>query len=106
MIYLMSGVYDDLLEWPFCGYISIEILNQLEDDHHFRRVFRYNRSHHYGNRVIGCERAETGRGKNEFISYSQLHIDSSINCQYLKDDTLYFRVRIEVPSNTKPWLIT
>ncbi len=43
------------------------------------------------------------RGNHEYIPYSKLSRDSASNTQYLKDDTLYFRISVEV-SDHKPWL--
>ena len=32
--YLMRGENDDHLPWPFTGTVTVELLNQLEDDSH------------------------------------------------------------------------
>ncbi len=42
-------------------------------------------------------------GYPEYIPHSKLSRDSASNTQYLKDDTLYFRISVEV-SDYKPWL--
>jgi TNF receptor-associated factor 4 len=104
---MMSGEYDDILEWPFHGEVTIELLNQLEDENHHKKVVLFNEStsQQSKSRVIGQECATNGRGYPQFISHSQLDVNPSLNCQYLKDDTLYFRVSVEVTSNTKPWLV-
>jgi TNF receptor-associated factor 4 len=101
----MSGEYDDILEWPFHGEVTIELLNQLEDENHHKDVVLFDKStpHQSKSQVFGKERAENGWGITQFISYSQLHNYNS--CQYLKDDTLYFRVSVKVTSNAKPWLV-
>ena len=31
----MPGEYDDTLEWPFQGEVTVELLNQLEDTGHY-----------------------------------------------------------------------
>ena len=113
-IRLMSGEYDDILEWPFHGEVTIELLNQLEDENHHKRVVHFDESRPCAqeciSRVIGKEISVRGRGFSKFLSHSQLHFKSSFglhyyqSCQYLKDDTLYFRVSAKVTSNTKPWL--
>ena len=33
--YLMRGENDNHLPWPFTGTITVELLNQLEDDNHY-----------------------------------------------------------------------
>ena len=37
---LMKGEYDDSLKWPFRGEVTIQLLNQLDDDggHHEERI--------------------------------------------------------------------
>ena len=39
-VYLMKGEYDDSLKWPFRGEVTIQLLNQLDDDggHHEQRI--------------------------------------------------------------------
>jgi TNF receptor-associated factor 4 len=105
-IYLMSGEYDDILEWPFHGKVTIQLLNQLKDKNHHKMVVHFVSSTplECKSRVFGGKLAE-GWGKPRFISHSQLDVNPSLNCQYLKDDTLYFRVSVEVTSITKPWLV-
>ena len=105
-IRLMSGEYDDILEWPFQGEVTIELLNQLEDMNHHKRTIEFNESttKECKERVVG-KQYSTGLGSPRFISHSQLGYNSSLNCQYLKDDTLYFRISVKVTSTAKPWLV-
>ena len=104
-ICLMSGKYDDTLEWPFQGEVTIELLNQLEDKNHKKHYILYNESvsEEYKQRVPKGELVG-GWGYPRFISHSELEYNPIINCQYLKDDSLYFRVSVKVTSKTKPWL--
>ena len=105
-IFLMSGEYDNILEWPFQGEVTIELLNQLEDKNHHKYVLHFNEStpQEYKNKVVG-KRYGNGWGSPQYISHSQLGYNSSLNCQYLKNNTLYFRVSVKVTSKTKPWLV-
>ena len=80
-----------------------EILNQLEDENHHKGVIYFNESTPEECKVIGTKYEHWGI---QFISHSQLHFSPSLNCQYLKDNTLYFRVSAKVTSKTKPWLVT
>ena len=93
---IMKGKYDNVLKWPFTGTYFFELLNQLED-----------KNHHIETVNIGSEdKAKIGGpswGKPMFIPSSKLSYDPSSNTQYLKDDTLYFRVTV-TPSDHKPWL--
>ena len=104
---LMSGKHDDTLEWPFHGEVTIELLNQLEDKNHKKRIICYNESmlEEYKQRVPKGEDNKTGWGYSQFISHSELEYNPITNCQYLKDDSLYFRVSVKVISKTKPWLV-
>ena len=105
-VYLMSGKYDDTLEWPFQGEVTIELLNQLEDENHTKYIIHFNESipDKYKQRVPKGESAD-GWGTPQFISHSELEYKPITNCQYLKDDSLYFRVSVKVTSKTKPWLV-
>ena len=105
-ICLMSGEYDDTLEWPFQGEVTIELLNQLEDKNHMKYIIQYNEStpEKQKQRVLKGEDNTAGWGYSQFISHSELEYNPITNCQYLKDDSLYFRVSVKVTSKTKPWL--
>ena len=60
--------------------ITIELLNQLEDNHHHC-----------------CRlRLEEGDKNSKFIAHSVLGYNPTINCQYLKDNKLYFRVSLSL----------
>ena len=101
---LMKGDNDDSLTWPFTGTVTFELLNQLEDKNHHGYTtpsFPANKTKVSG-RVVEGQRA-TGLGKNTFIPHTELDYNPDKNCQYLKDDTLVFRVSVEVPDR-KPWL--
>ena len=102
---LMSGKYDDTLEWPFQEVVTMELLNQLEDKNHENSVITVNGSVPLKcrQRVVGKQYGN-GLGYSQFIPHSELSLNSSLNRQYLKDDTLYFRVSVAVTSKTKPWL--
>ena len=56
-------------------------------------------------RVVDSERAPTGYGWQEFISHDQLGYYAVEDCQYLKNDCLYFQIDVETPEPVKHWLI-
>ena len=103
---LMPGEYDDTLEWPFQGEVTVQLLNQLEDKNHFKRTILFN-----DNTPDECKNRKNevdneGWGKDRFIPHTDLGLNSSTNnTQYLMNDTLYFRVNAKVQSKTKPWLL-
>ena len=104
-ICLMSGEYDDILEWPFQGEVTVELLNQLEDKNHYKDITEFDEStpQKCKERIVGKQYG-SGWGCDQVISHSQLGYNSSLNRQYLKDDTLCFRVSVKVISTAKPWL--
>jgi TNF receptor-associated factor 4 len=104
--FLMMGQHDNLLEWPFQGTVKVELLNQLEDKDHCVKMIPFNETtkDKSKSRVIGHPYAMSGPGHTRFISHAELDL---YDCQYLKDDTLFFRVSVEFEgaSKTKPWLV-
>lgn len=91
---LQEGEYNAELNWPFVGTITITLLNQLEDENHFSAKIDVAKEHCIG---VGEEISCT------FICYSELAYDPVKKTQYLKDDSLFFRVSVEVADHT-PWL--
>ncbi len=92
---VIKGKYDDELNWPFVGKFTFKLLNQLEDkNHHFNAIrFTPEQNTNVGHNW-GCPK---------YIPHSKLPQNSASSTQYLKDDTLYFRISVEV-SDHKPWL--
>uniref|UniRef100_A0A1X7UYL3 MATH domain-containing protein n=1 Tax=Amphimedon queenslandica TaxID=400682 RepID=A0A1X7UYL3_AMPQE len=68
-IYLKKGKYDDRLEWPFQGEVTIELLNQLEDKNHWEDTLLFDES-----TEDGCKQRDStlGWGTPNFVSYSAL----------------------------------
>ena len=92
---ILPGKYDAGLEWPFVGMVSITLLNQLEDkNHHMMSIDISNGQ--VNSPPMSCSLVT-------FVGHSLLVDHPVQNAQYLKDDTLYFRVSVEV-ANHKPWL--
>ena len=101
--YLMKGDNDDSLSWPFTGRVTLELLNQLEDRNHHKVTIPFPADSKSSQRVVEHERASLGYGRPKFISHADLDYNACENTQYLKDDTLVFRVSVQVP-DYKPWL--
>ena len=62
--------------------ITLEVLNQLEDDNHFRHRFTLGNGHN-----------------EELISLPFLGHNSAINCQYLKNNKLCLRISAFIPKS-------
>ena len=94
-VYLMRGDNDDNLKWPFKGTIKVSLLNQLEDgQHHTRELWSLSDNvwERTSGRVTEGERARRGWGQRQFISHQYLIYKVGKNYQYLKNDSLFFRV--------------
>ena len=93
---LMRGDNDDNLKWPFKGTIKVSLLNQLEDGQHLRRQLwspNDDIPEDASGRVTVGERAVVAWGIPGFISLRDLtYKGGDRKCQYLKDNTLFFRV--------------
>ena len=99
---LMKGDNDDSLTWPFTGSVTTELLNQLEEKNHYARMYMYPYSSSASKRVTNGQRGR-GFGHRKYISHSDLNYNAVKKCQYLVNDTLFFRVSVDVPKY-KPWL--
>ena len=102
--HLMRGENDDHLPWPFTGKVTIELLNQLKDNHHHSMQVKFPSDNEASQRVVNKEVTLVGYGYGSFISHSELGYDAAKCCQYLKDDCLYFRVKADTTNTFKPWL--
>ena len=93
----IPGPFDKELSWPFVGKITFSLLNQLEDANHIESVLSFGVSHNVWPK-------DKGRGVLKFAAHADLGLDPVNNTQYLKDDTLYFRVSVTDIPGSKPWL--
>ena len=88
----LKGEHDGTLKWPFTGVVTFQLLNQLRNGNH------HSLKTHGNSLCVG----QTW-GFKEYISHSKLARDTPNNTEYLKNDTLYFKVSLEL-SDHKPWL--
>ena len=91
--FLMKGLYDDHLKWPFTGNITIQIVNQAGDHDHIEKNIHYNDEtpDHCTGRVTMEERS-IGWGKPQFSPHSDLEYNAAKKTQYLKDNHFIVRV--------------
>ena len=93
-VHMLEGKHDAKLKWPFTGSVSIQLLNQLKDKNHYEKTL-------YLKKASGIGK------KKKYIPHGELAYDMLMNTQFLKKNTLYFRVSVSVdvdmPDN-KPWL--
>ena len=85
-IYLMQGEFDDQLQWPFRGSVTIQLLNQLWGEGHSEYTILFDDQTPDGvaGRVTVGERADNEWGAPEFIAYDMLQPN------YLQNDQLRF----------------
>ena len=93
--FLMRGDFDDDLQWPYQGTVTIQLLNQLQDSNHQTGIL----SSTYSNDLVGLQRVTSGEraqracgGMHAFLSHTQLGLNTDRNCLFLKDNQLKFRV--------------
>ena len=103
--HLMKGENDDYLPWPFTGEVTVQLLNQLEDNRHHSETITFSLDREVSQRVLKGERASLGWGYPAYISHSDLNCDVAKKCQYLKDDRLHFRINANAKKSSTPWLI-
>ena len=99
--FFIKGRNDDNLPWPFTGEVTITLFNQLENENHYRHSVSFPPD---DRQVVGDGRAYTGYGQYKFIPQYQLARDPDQNCQYLKNDCLYFEIKVHVTKAMKLWL--
>ena len=85
---LLPGEYDDTLEWPFQGEVTVELLNQLEDKYHIKGIITFNEDtpDEYKNRVVPPNENGEWWGGTFFLHSPD---------KYTSNDTLYLRVSIK-----------
>ena len=103
--YTMRGENDDHLPWPFTGTVTVELLNQLEDKNHHSTQTTFPRDDEISQRVTDGEKASSGYGHPCYIPHTSLGYNEAKHCQYLKDDCLYFSVKVDAQTSSKPWLV-
>jgi TNF receptor-associated factor 4 len=92
---ILEGEHNAELKWPFIGVVMFTLLNQLEDKNHHTLTLSFD--------ATDNARVGSAWGLAQFIPHSALVHDQVKNTQYLKDDTLYFRMSVKV-ADCKPWL--
>ena len=92
---LLKGEDDDSLEWPFCGDITVEVLNWHGDHDHYKNVLSLDSPDADTHaRVMTEVTSPLGRGKPQFMPLSTL------SSKYLEDECMRIRVSSVVCYNT------
>ena len=92
-VYVMKGLHDEALKWPFTGRVTVQLLNWKSDRGHVQNVIAFD--DHAGDkvrqRVTAGECAATGRGSSKFVSHETLAAAGG-NTEFVKDDCLCFKI--------------
>ena len=93
-LYLVRGEYDDELEWPFKGSITVQLLNQRSDRGHHQKVIKFTDETppSVSSRLLDVEMAKEGNGPTQFISHADLSYNSEKDTEFIRDDSLKIRV--------------
>lgn len=85
----MQGENDEKLKWPFCGNITVQLIDQVQNRDHRERVISYDEDNSsYAQRLrIGYK--SKGWGQPKMILLKSLREET---CPYLKDDCLKIRI--------------
>ena len=92
---LQCGPNDSILSWPFDKTVEVTLLNQLEDRFHYVQTIAFRNADNECTRIKPGAQSATGLGHRQFIPHSDLNKSQSQNCQYLKDDCLFFKIELQ-----------
>ena len=93
-IFIVKGKNDDNIPWPFMGHVKVELLNQLNDSNHVSLDFGEYKA--LSPQSTDSVEMANSLGMPQFLPLSDLRFKSAKKCQFLKSDTLYFRVAVTV----------
>ena len=99
-VHLKKGQYDDTLQFPFRGEVTVQMVNVYDDSDkldHTQRVIRFNSKNDpngtSGARATEKDHNQYGIGYANFIPHDQLQRDDNKRSQYIDDnDCVTFRI--------------
>ena len=93
LIHLVAGQYDDQLQWPFQGSITMQLLNQRGGTSHLQVTIPFTEApKETTTRVQNGSIATWGWGCYTFIPQEDLRYNPQTNCEYLSNNCLQFTV--------------
>ena len=103
----MSGRYDNVLEWPVTATVTVHLLNQNEDKDHIPVVDKQQAV--IRNKVIPPtvygEWINFGECRIHVYQYGSFLSPSYQPPSYISNNYLFFKVKVDVNSQPKPWLV-
>ena len=93
VVSIVKGDYDDQLQWPFEGVISVQVLNHISNSaHSIVKEFEFSGGGYECQQVTDETQPEYGCWCNKFIMYKSLYYNPVRQSQYLNNDCLLFLV--------------
>lgn len=96
-VFIVKGKNDSNIPWPFVGHVKVELLNQLNDSNHACLDFGEYKA--LSPQTTDTVEVANSLGMPQFLPLPELRFKSAKKCQFLKNDTLYFRVAVTVRSS-------
>ena len=93
-VHFMQGEYDDILEWPFSGRISLAILDQSDVTQYRQPITETLLSKPT---LAAFQRPHTHRNHKGFgyVEFSPLGLIEGSNPRYLKNDAIFIKVKVD-----------
>ena len=96
VVSIVKGDYDDQLQWPFEGVITVHILNHTgNSEDSIVKDFIFSSGGYECQRVMDETQPEYGCWCDQFIKYESLYYSEINSTQYIKGDCLFFLVTYE-----------
>jgi len=96
----LQGEYDDLLQWPFIARVTLTLLDQSPVRRHHSEAFRPDPQ------SSSFQKPETltnvASGSPRFIAHKELQEGGQDGQIYVKNETVYFRVVVDMNDVDKP----
>ena len=92
---LQRGPNDDILSWPFDKTVKVTLLNQLEDRYHHSSLTRFKDASCKHTQIKPGDKAATSLGQPKCIPHGDLDKRQTQNCQYLRDNCLFFKIELQ-----------
>ena len=93
VVSIVKGDYDNQLQWPFEGVISVQVLNHISNSaHSIVKEFIFSSGGYECQRVMDEAQPEYGCWCDQFTKHDSLYYKQMNKSQYLKDDCLLFLV--------------
>ena len=90
-VHMMQSEWDDTLEWPFSGKISLSILDRSDDGETRRHI---SETLETSTNLLASQKPTTPRNDDGYKYIQFARIEALQHRQYLKDDCLVVRAQV------------